>query len=185
MQDYRVAERYAKSLFDLAKEKGALEGVYADMLQFNEVFKANRDLRIALSNPIIDNFKKASILKSIFEGKFNGITTAMFELLAKKNRQDTLGALAEEFIRIYRASTGVVEATVISAVPLTDTQKQKLNAYVSSKTKMNVIFNEQIDGSLIGGFILRMPGLELNTSLKSKIEALKLSLIDNSYVDKI
>ena len=79
MSDYRAASRYAKSLLELAAEKGALEEVHNDMLLLDAICKENRDFMLMLKNPIIKHFKKRQILEAIFKGKVNAITFAAFE----------------------------------------------------------------------------------------------------------
>ena len=58
MSDVRVASRYAKSLMELAQERGQLEQVKEDMDSVCENSFGNRDLFLALRNPIIKHDKK-------------------------------------------------------------------------------------------------------------------------------
>ena len=61
----RVAGRYAKSLIDLASERGNLQSVVGDMEHLNEAMK-NRDLYLMLKSPIINSDKKESIMELRF-----------------------------------------------------------------------------------------------------------------------
>ena len=62
---YRIASRYAKSLIDLAQEKGKLEEVRNDVLLLNDSFKASRELRMFLKSPVIGPDKKLEVLLSL------------------------------------------------------------------------------------------------------------------------
>ena len=61
----KITLRYAEALFDLAKDKGVLENVGADMEVFQQVCNANRDFLLMLQNPVIHGDKKQKIIKKI------------------------------------------------------------------------------------------------------------------------
>ena len=87
MSEYRIASRYAKSLLDLAVEKGQLEEVNKDMLMFSNLVKENRDLLLMLKSPIVTHDKKLAVLNQIFEGKVNDLTLAILRILTRKQRE--------------------------------------------------------------------------------------------------
>ena len=62
MSEFRIASRYAKSLLELAKEKGLLEEVHDDMQAFSKIYDSNRDFEMFLKNPIIQHTRKRGIL---------------------------------------------------------------------------------------------------------------------------
>ena len=69
-----VASRYAKSLLDLATEKGQLEAVYSYLIQLKSVCAESKDFSLFLKSPILEADKKVATLKSVFEGKLNPIS---------------------------------------------------------------------------------------------------------------
>ncbi|WP_332911634.1 F0F1 ATP synthase subunit delta [Algoriphagus boritolerans] len=71
MSNHRVAYAYAKSLMELAIERGQLEEVYRDFQHLAELSKSNRDLELAMRNPIVSADKKLKVLKALFEKKRN------------------------------------------------------------------------------------------------------------------
>ena len=121
MTDNRVANRYAKSLIELAIEKGVVEKVHDDMLMFSQLCQSNRDFLLMLKNPIINHDKKRKILYKLFEGKVDPSTLAIFDIITRKNREMFLPAIAEEFVNQYRTYKRIAKATVTTAVPLTKT----------------------------------------------------------------
>jgi len=62
MSEFRVASRYAKSLLELAEEKGLLEEVHDDMLAFSNIYNSVRGFALFLKNPIIQHIKKKRYL---------------------------------------------------------------------------------------------------------------------------
>ncbi len=71
MPNPRLATRYAKSLLDLAIERGQLEEVFADMQLLQQICKGNRDFVNLLSSPIIKADTKRKIVEAVTKGRDN------------------------------------------------------------------------------------------------------------------
>ncbi|HRE38854.1 MAG TPA: ATP synthase F1 subunit delta, partial [Chitinophagaceae bacterium] len=98
MQNPRLATRYAKSLIDLAIERGQLEQVFADMQWLQAVCKSNRDFVNLLRSPIIRNDIKKKIITAVTTGKVSELTAAFNNLLVTKNRERNLPEIVNAFI---------------------------------------------------------------------------------------
>ncbi|MEM9832333.1 MAG: ATP synthase F1 subunit delta [Bacteroidota bacterium] len=181
MTDSRVASRYAKSLIELAIEKGALEKIYQDMQLFSQTCTSNRDFQLMLKNPIVNHQKKKAILYRIFEGKVNESTLAIFDIITRKNREAILPSMAEEFIHQYHNYKNIEEVTVTSSVPLTPDLRQKLIDNIKNRTGHQVDLTEKVDADLIGGFILQIGDRMMDNSVRSKLKALEYEFTDESY----
>jgi F-type H+-transporting ATPase subunit delta len=179
----RAASRYVKSLLGLAVEKGVLEQVHQDMLLFAKVVEENRELRLALNNPIIKHEKKRDILELLFKGKVNPLTLAIFDIITKKHREPLLLAIAKGFHDAYNSYKEIGVATVISAVALDASLKNEVLALVrklSERKEVELI--EKVDPSLIGGFVLNVGDRQIDASMKSRLKALKVNLSHNPYI---
>lgn len=174
MSIHRIASRYAKSLLELAIEKSALDEVVKDIQEFDEVCKTNRDFVLMLKNPIIVSAKKSSILKSIFDGKVNELTLAFFVIITKKGREKYLPEIAQTFIDQYYDHKGIVESTITSVEPLSESLKKEVTGLVEGISKKQVVLTEKIDSDLIGGFVLKIGDRQIDESISSKLSALKL-----------
>ncbi len=181
MSEYRIASRYAKSLLDLAVEKKQLEEVNKDMLMFFETVKENRDLLLMLKSPIITHDKKLAILNKLFAGKVNDLTMAIFQILTKKHREAYLAQIATEFHHQYNVKKGIEEATVTTTFPLSAALRKEFEAVVKKITHKNVELTEKVDDSLIGGFILKIGDRQIDDSVSSKLQALRVEFTKNHY----
>jgi F-type H+-transporting ATPase subunit delta len=173
-----VAARYAKSLIELAKEKNVLEEVFEDMKLFKDTADKNRGLMLALKSPVVRHEKKLGILKSLFESRVNAVSFAIFNIITRKNRESIMDSIAEEFIVAYNESKGIQRAVVITSVPLTDELRSQFNNIVASATGKIIELEEKIDENLIGGYVLRVNDRQIDASVKSKLNELKLQLAD-------
>lgn len=185
MSDIRVASRYAKSLIELANEKGILEQVHQDMLLFSKVVSQNRDFHLLLTNPIIKSDKKLAVINQIFTGKVQQLTSMFFNIVAKKSRESALSSIASEFEKLYDEQKGIQQVTVTSAMPLATAQRDALGKQLAAETGKTIHMTELIDPSLIGGFVLRVGDKQIDSSVKNSLRKLKNDFKDNSYINKL
>lgn len=171
-----VASRYAKSLLDLAMEKGQLEAVYADMLQVRAVCENSHDFVLFLNSPIIKADKKISTIKSIFDGKFNAITSGFLTIVAAKRRESVIPEMAESFIEQYKAQKNIITAVVTSAKGLDATTKQQALDLIKTQLKAEVELVEKTNPDLIGGFILKVGDKQVDKSVSRQLFNLKKEL---------
>jgi F-type H+-transporting ATPase subunit delta len=185
MSDIRVASRYAKSLLDLAQEKGILEQVQQDMALFTKTVNSNRDFKLFLSNPIINHGKKLAVLNSVFTGKVNALTLSFFTIITQKNREAILETVALEFEKQYNLHKGIVIAHVTSATPLTPELRTQLMQKVAQQTGKIIQLQEKVDADLIGGFVLRVGDIQVDDSIRTNLRNLKNKFKENPYINKL
>lgn len=174
-----VAARYAKSLLDLAQEKGITDTLYKDMMFFKNTVAQSRPLMLMLKNPIVRAEKKSAVLKAAFSNRVNPVTMSFFQIIAKKNREGIMDAIAEEFISQYDRLKGVERATVITTVPLSDALREKFKAMVAKTTGGKLVeLEEKIDQKLIGGYILRVGDQQIDGSIRSQLNELRLQFLN-------
>jgi|SRR5690554_2354942 len=173
MSEFKVASRYAKSLIDLAREQNALEAIHTDMQQVIAVLKGNPMLQAVLKNPIIKLDRKESILRALFGKTGHPALVAFFSLLVKKGRSGILFATAEEFIREYNAENGIIEASVISAAPLSEEHRNQITEVIKNNAGNQVILTNKVDPELIGGFILTVGDRQIDASIAGKLNKLE------------
>ncbi len=178
MSDQAVAYRYAKSLIELAEEKGITEIIQKDMQLFDQVCNENRAFELALKSPVVKHFKKLSILKEIFKDKINPMTLSIFEIITNKNRESILPSLASEYLRLYDVLKNNLTAEVTTVSDLNDAQRKEFIALVANATGKNISLKEKVNADLIGGYILRVGDKQVDTSVKRKLNDLKVEFLN-------
>lgn len=173
VSDNQIAQRYAKAVLDLALEKGLLDQVEQDMELFQKVNEENRQFFTVMHNPIIRAHKKLSVLKSIFEGKVSEVTILLFEILARRSREEMLYTISVAFRKLYNAHKNIQDVQVTSTVAIPDSLKDELRAALEKGTGKTIKIEEDIDESLIGGMTIRIGGTQLDNSIKSQLQKLK------------
>lgn len=185
MSDIRVASRYAKSLLELAQEKGILEKVYADMQYFTRTLDANRDLHLVLGNPIVKHDKKLAILNAVFGKDVSELTLAFFRIITQKNREAILESVAREFVTQYNEVKGIQKASVTTAVPLTPELRASFQKKVEAHTGKTVELQEIVNPAVIGGYVLRIGDQQIDDSIRTNVQKLKNNFKENPYITKL
>ncbi|WP_435354205.1 ATP synthase F1 subunit delta [Emticicia sp. SJ17W-69] len=176
MADSIVAYRYAKSLFDLATEKKVVNEVNNDMISFKTICEENRQFLVVLGNPIVRHHTKLAILKKTFEKNVHPVTFSIFNVLTKKNRENLIYSIAEEFDKLYNQQKGIQKVTITTVTPLTKEQKLEFTKIVGDATGKQIVLEEKVNPNLIGGYILSIGDTQIDTSVRKKLNELKLSL---------
>ncbi len=172
----KAAKRYAKALFELATDQ--LDMVQNDMQLVKKTFEENPKLVKVVKDPTIGASKKLNIINTIFDNKVSKETQKLINLLGQKDRLSLLRDIASAFNELYKNSKGIKEATVITAVPLSDTLKDNILKKIKELTgSQHIKLTNIVDPKIIGGFILNMDDLRYDASISGKLVKIKSKLL--------
>ncbi len=175
MSESSVAYRYAKSLLELAEEKGITDKVQSDMKLFETVCTENRQFELTMKSPVVKHLKKLEILKALFADKVEPMTMSIFEIITNKNRERILPSLATEFLNQYDDLKGILKAEITTVSTLTEEQRKSFVEMVEASSGKKVVLSEKINADLIGGYVLRVNDKQIDTSVRKKLNNLKVS----------
>lgn len=178
MAGSRAAIRYAKAILALAQDQKASEAVAKDMDGIVKTVANSKELRSMLNSPIVKAEIKKEALHEIFTG-MSSVSDGLIDALITNKRIHLLDNIAAQYAILFDESQGKQVAVVTTAVPLTDALRSKVLAKVNDLTKNEVIIENKIDESIIGGFILRLGDLQYNASISNQLNNLKRSFSQN------
>ncbi len=186
MSEHRISSRYAKSLLDLAVEQKKLEKINEDMLSLGEVVE-NRDFYVMLKSPLIKPDKKIKIFNTLFEGKYDELTLAFLNILARKGREVILADIVKAFKILYKKEKNISTVTFTTAVEMgMDTiEAIKKKLHTGSFTSKNIEIYTEVDPDIIGGFIVRFDDKIYDASISNKLDELRKEFKDNLYISQI
>ena len=168
----RAAIRYAKAIIDIATESNNASAVNNDMKTIGTAIKENGELHEFLSNPIVNGSIKINALIEIFPS-LQAETKGLFQLLVANKRFEILSAITSQFNTLFDIASGIEQAVVTTAVPLT----AELEVLVKNKLKEfssnTISITNVVDASIIGGFVIRIGDKQYNASVANKLQQLK------------
>jgi F-type H+-transporting ATPase subunit delta len=172
-----VGARYARALFDLAVETGALEAVEADLASLKAMLAESADLRTLIASPKFDLEEKARGLTAVAErGGASGTTRKFLGLLTANRRAGALGAVIDAFQRLAADRRGFIAAKVTTAAPLTKTQAKSLGEALRAALGRDPQVETTVDPTILGGLKVRVGSRLYDASLKTKLDSLKFAL---------
>jgi F-type H+-transporting ATPase subunit delta len=186
MQNPRLASRYAKSLLDLAVERGELEAVYQDMIYLQQVTKGSRDFLNLIKSPVIPPAKKQAVINAVMAGKVGTLMTAFTNLLVAKGRESVLPEMATAFINQYKDKKGIQTIKLTTAAEVSDEVKAAIMAQVRATSDIKDIELEaKVDPALIGGFVLQAGDRLVDASIAYDLKAVSKQFENNDFIYKV
>ena len=168
---------YGKALFELARERGTQERVSEELGLAMRAFEENPSYVTLLDTPAVSTEEKLSLLKEAF-GDAEEMLLNFLCILCEKRSIHLLSACAAEYGRQYDEARNLLRATAITAVPMTPQQQAALKAKLMRLTGKTVILENKTDEKLIGGITLRYGGVQLDDSIRHRLDELHRSLSD-------
>jgi F-type H+-transporting ATPase subunit delta len=184
MIEVKLGDRYAKSILDLAIERGVLEQVWQDFRSIESVCASSPDFVRMLKNPIILPDKKKDVLKQVFSN-VHEITALFINILVNKHREGFLADVANRFLFQYDTHKNITRGELVSPMPLSAAQKASIKKVVEEELKTSFELVERIDPSLIGGFTLRVGDKLFDSSIATRLRKLKQEFSKNPYVKQV
>ncbi len=169
-----IAGRYAQAMFELAKEGKALKSLEADADALGAALAASPELSEVISSPVIARAEQSAAIAAVAAKMgVSALTANTLALMAAKRRLFVLPHLVKDLKARIADEKGEMTADVIAAAPLSSEQSAKLAASLKGKTGKDVKLNTTVDATLIGGLIVKLGSVMIDTSVKSKLAALQ------------
>ncbi len=173
----RIGQRYAEALLSLGKEQNLLERFGQDLSLVEEVLVREPQLQALLGSPVIAIQVKKDLLSRAFAQDIHPFTLNFCQILTDRRRSMFLLDVCQAFQKLLRGLQKTTIAEVISAVLLTDEQKDQLQQRLLALTKAErVELKCQLDPELLGGMIVRFGDDVIDASLRGQLRQLALQL---------
>jgi F-type H+-transporting ATPase subunit delta len=169
-----IAARYAMALFGLAKEDGTLKALETDVDALRTALAISPDLVSLISSPMISRDDQGRAMAAVAAKMgLTALTANTLALMAQKRRLFVLPQLLSDLANRIADEKGEVTAEVASATALTAEQSKRLIATLKSRIGKTVKLNTTVDESLIGGLVVKLGSMMIDTSVKAKLAALQ------------
>jgi F-type H+-transporting ATPase subunit delta len=179
MNESKISVRYAKALYDLAKEDKKHDAVKNDMDTVITCYRESEEFKNFIQSPVLKESVKINLLKSIFRGKVSDLSMSLFDLLVKNKRESYLPFIALNYLHFYKEDLGIKEAVLITAVPLDKNFRENFLKYLNKKLKTKIEMAEKVDTGIIGGFKLKIEDQQIDASIASHLNRIKKELINS------
>ncbi len=176
MSEYKIASRYAKALFDKAKELKVLDTIKADMELLKKMTEESRDFRIFLNSPLYKKAVKQNSLDALFSSSHE-LTKGMYKLMVDKFRETYIPAMGKAFIQMYNKDNNIVDVYVESALGLEKKVLNEIEAFVKKETEAkSVVLHTSVDKEIMGGVTIEFEGKIFDNTVLTQLKNIKKEL---------
>jgi F-type H+-transporting ATPase subunit delta len=167
-----IAQVYARSLFQVAKEQGKLDEIREQLDQFAEALEENRELRVFFFSPYFSTEEKKEHLKGALDGA-DEIFLNFLELLLEKHRMPLIFRVRRAFQDLWERENKLLQVQVTSAIELDPSVIEQIGERVGEQTDRKVELSATVDPDILGGIVLRVGNSILDASIRNRLEKLR------------
>jgi F-type H+-transporting ATPase subunit delta len=169
-----VPGRYATALFMLCKEKGQLKDLEEDNEKLDQVVSKSKDFKNLIASPIYERQVQSRVVSAISKKiKLHKNTENLLKLMAIKGRIYLIPQLIRDIDALLENEREEIGVEIISAEALSKDHTSKLEKMVNKMVNKKAKIHTRLDGSLIGGMIVKIGSKMIDTSIKSKLMKLQ------------
>ena len=170
-----VAGRYARALFELALESKSVDAVKADLEKFDALVTESADLRRLVRSPVFGAEEQGKALAAVLDkAGIGGLAGNFLKLITANRRLFAVGDMVRDFRKLVARWKGEVTAEVTVAEKLSDARLEELKAALKAITGEKAVdLNVKIDPSIIGGLTVKLGSRMVDSSLRTKLNAIK------------
>lgn len=172
-----VGDRYAESLFDLAKEENKVTQYLDDIKLVGEVLDSDPQIVQFFNHVLIENDKKIQLLDQSFKGNVDQYVLNFLKLLVQSRRIRYIDDIVKSYINLSNQYLGIEEGMIYTPYELTDQQIQDIEKAISQKENKKVTLKVSIDPSLLGGIKVQIANRIYDGTIINKVEMLKKELL--------
>jgi F-type H+-transporting ATPase subunit delta len=170
-----IAEVYSRSLFEVAKEKDALDDVHDDLGAFADALSGNRELQVFFFSPYFSSQEKKDGIRKVIEGG-NEYFIRFLQLVAERHRMPAIFRIRREFDAMWAEENKLLPLTITSAVELGEDTTKEIVKTIEEQTGRKVELTTNVDPDVIGGLVLRVGNVVLDGTVRNRLERLRKSV---------
>ena len=170
-----AARVYADALFDVARERGKLDEIGAQLGQFADALDGSRELQVFFFSPYFSSAEKVDGLGRAVSGADPELVNFL-ELLIEKQRMTEIFRIRRRFDQLWKQENKRIEVTVTSAVELDPAVVEKIGEEIERQTGSKAELASRVDGEILGGIVLQVGNMVLDASIRSRLEKLRKSV---------
>jgi F-type H+-transporting ATPase subunit delta len=170
-----IARVYARALFEAAMDRGKLDAIRDQLGQFVDALNENREMQLFLFSPYFSSAEKIEALKSAVtdaEPEFLNF----LQLLLEKGRMPVIFRIRRQFDALWAKENKLLGVTVTSAIELDPEVTKRIGAEIEEQTGNTVELESRVDPDILGGLVVQVGNVVLDTSIRNRLEKLRKSV---------
>ena len=175
----QTAKIYGDSLYDLAAEASITESIFHQAQEVETLLRENPDYVRLLSEPSLKLEERLALLDQAFGEEIEVYLLNFMKLLCERGLLGEIGGCLQEYRLRYYKDNHIAQATVTSAIALTETQRDALRAQLEKISGKQILLSEKVQPSVIGGLRIEMEGKLINGTVAGRLSELHKKIKEN------
>jgi F-type H+-transporting ATPase subunit delta len=167
-----LAEVYARSLFEVAKEGDKLDTVRDQLGEFADALDESRDLQVFFFSPYFSTDEKVEGLQKVVSDADETVANFL-ALLVEKHRMPAVFRIRNRFERLWQEENKVLPVQITSAVELDESTISNIGDRIGERTGRKVELRSAVDPDILGGLVLQVGNNVLDASIRNRLENLR------------
>jgi F-type H+-transporting ATPase subunit delta len=170
-----IARVYASALFEAAKDKGKLDVIRDQLGQFVDALAENREMQVFLFSPYFSSAEKSDGLKRAVKDAEPELVNFL-ALLIEKHRMPVIYRIRRQFDALWAKENKRLGVTVTSAIELDPEIVKRIGSEIEEQTGNTVELQSRVDPDILGGLVVQVGNMVLDTSIRNRLEKLRKSV---------
>jgi F-type H+-transporting ATPase subunit delta len=167
-----LAEVYARSLFEVARDQGKLDELREQLAQFADALDQNRELAVFFFSPYFSTKEKQDGLQRLLEGADQTFLNFL-GLLIENHRMPVIFRTRQQFERLWERENQLLPVEITSAIELDQETTENLGRTIGERAGRKVRLAAHVDPDILGGIVLRVGNSILDASIRNRLEQLR------------
>ena len=168
-----IATVYGQALYDLAKEEGVEAAIMQQLTVLEACFRDEPDFIRLLCAANLSKAERCDILERSFRDRVHPHVLSFMKLLTEKGYMRHFSGCCKVCKAHYNADHGILEVQAVTATPLTEQQKQRLQEKLTTLTGKQVELLCSTDPAVLGGVRLDYDGRRVDDTVAHRMDSLR------------
>jgi ATP synthase F1 delta subunit len=167
-----IAQVYARSLFEVAKEHDILDEIKEELDEFAQALHENRELTAFFFSPYFSSEEKKDGLERMIKDA-QPVFMNFLEALVERHRMPAIFRIRDQFESSWDEANKLLPVQVISAVELDKSTVKSIGKQIGDQTGLKVELSSDVDPDIVGGLVLRVGNFVLDASIRTRLNELR------------
>jgi len=159
-----------QAAFIQAQRDGVLDRVEAELFAFQRALDSSPELQLLLTDPSVSDERKSAVIGDVLGEGASPITVQLLKYTAANLRGRRPHSALDALSDLAAAQRNRLVAEVRSAVPLSESQSQRLSAALSAIQGRAVELNVVVDPSVLGGIVVQIGDEVIDGSIATRLD---------------
>ena len=180
LNNNELCRRYALALFSIGAKKKEIEKYVENFRVLYSTKKKYNELNDFFNNPLLTTARKIVVLDKISKKlKFQKLFSNFLKVVARHNRLSQLNTINKHFDEIIQTENNKINVEVVTSIEISKDINSKLVKKLENLTKKKVNLKNKIDQNILGGIIIKIGSIMIDSSIRTKLEKCKFSMKGN------